>query len=168
MRFHLYIIFSLLITGAVSCSEKKESTSRHFYVSYETSNDSLKQFLQSFANNRAVYYDNPAKQFRNIAVEYASPNDTSVHFLHNETELPTMIPTNSFLYKVSIVDSLPLLHTQFRLRKFIYNGKEWTQASDQGFIPVTLLRYRFTTEQNLRRDVAIFITEIIGKDSFIK
>ncbi len=161
------LVFLITIFILISCKQQKKiDISKVFYIEYFTTDDSLKNHLNTVVNNKVTYYDEEVKIFRIIPKDYLTNETKDVHFLFSSNELKTPISENTQKYRIDINDSLPLRNTAFAIKKYKYQNGNWILKYDLGYIKVQLLRYRFISNDKLRNDVSIDIVNTIAKDTY--
>lgn len=160
----------LLVLLLVICISCKHSTNinkeNSFYIKYNTIDTALKNNLIFTSRNKVSYFDEEAKIFRIIPINYKTNDFNDMHYFYTEDQLTSEIEEGIIMYDIAIKDNARYDSTSFSVKKLVYSNKSWKPRSDMGWINVYFPEYNRAIDEKKMRKLADYIIQTIAKDSY--
>jgi hypothetical protein len=157
----------LLLVTFISCKHStKINRENSFYIKYNTVDTVLKNELIFSSRNKVSYFDDGAKIFRIIPINYKTNEFDDMHYFFTEDQLTSEIEEGMIMYDIDVKDYTRYDSTSFSLKKMVYSNMSWKPRSDMGWINVYFPEYNRATGERKIRNLADYIIQTIAKDSY--
>jgi hypothetical protein len=157
----------LLLVIFISCKHsKKINRENSFYIKYNTTDTVLKNKLIFTSRNKVSYFDEEAKLFRIIPINYKTNDFDDMHYFFTEDQLINKIEDGVIMYDIYIKENDRYDSTAFSVKKLVYSNDSWNPRSDMGWINVYFPEYNRAIEEKKIRKLADYIIQTIAKDSY--
>lgn len=170
LKFNIFKMTRLLILFIVTFISCKPSTKTNrensFYIKYNTIDTALKNNLIFTSRNKVSYFDEEAKIFRIIPINYKTNDFNDMHYFYTEDQLTSEIEEGIIMYDIAIKDNARYDSTSFSVKKLVYSNKSWKPRSDMGWINVYFPEYNRAIDEKKMRKLADYIIQTIAKDSY--
>jgi hypothetical protein len=160
-------LLALLLVTFISCKHStKINRENSFYIKYNTGDTVLKNELIFSSRNKVSYFDDGAKIFRIIPINYKTNEFDDMHYFFTEDQLTSEIEEGMIMYDIDVKDYTRYDSTSFSLKKMVYSNKSWKPRSDMGWINVYFPEYNRAIDERKIRKLADYIIQTIAKDSY--
>ena len=157
----------LLLVIFISCKySKKINRENSFYIKYNTTDTVLKNKLIFTSRNKVSYFDEGAKLFRIIPINYITNDFDDMHYFFTEDQLINKIEEGVIMYDIDIKENARYDSTAFSVKKLVYSNDSWKPRSDMGWINVYFPEYNRAIDEKKIRKLADYIIQTIAKDSY--
>lgn len=157
----------LLLVTFVSCKHSINSNKENsFYIKYNTIDTALKTELIFTSRNKVSYFDEGAKLFRIIPINYKTNDFNDMHYFFTEDQSTSEIEDGMIMYDIDIKENARYDSTAFSVKKLVYSNKSWKPRSEMGWINVYFPEYNRAIEGKKIRKLADYIIQTIAKDSY--
>ena len=170
LKFHICKMTRLLVLVLVIFISCKHSTKINieisFFIKYNTSDTALKNELIFTSRNKVSYFDDGAKLFRIIPINYKTNDFDDMHYFYTEDQMINEIEDGVIMYDIDIKENARYDSTSFSVKKLVYSNKSWKPKSDMGWINVYFPEYNRAIDEKKIRKLADYIIQTIAKDSY--
>lgn len=170
LKFHIIKMKRLLVLLLVIFISCKHSTKinreNSFFIKYNTIDTTLKNELISTSRNKVSYFDEGAKLFRIIPINYKTNDFDDMHYFFTEDQLISKIEEGMIMYDIDVKENTRYDSTSFSVKKLIFSNNSWKQKSDMGWINVYFPEYTRAIKEKKIRKLSDYIIQTIAKDSY--
>ena len=151
----------------ISCKHSaKIDRENSFYIKYNTNDTVLKKELILTSRNKVSYFDDGAKLFRIIPINYKTNDFDDMHYFYTEDQMINEIEDGVIMYDIDIKENARYDSTAFSVKKLVYSNDSWKPRSDMGWINVYFPEHNRAIDEKKIRKLADYIIQTIAKDSY--
>ena len=141
-------LFVLVLVIFISCKHStKINRENSFYIKYNTTDTVLKNELIFTSRNKVSYFDDGAKLFRIIPINYKTNDFDDMHYFYTEDQMINEIEDGVIMYDIDIKENARYDSTAFSVKKLVYSNDSWKPRSDMGGINVYFPEYNRATDE---------------------
>ena len=170
LKFHICKMTRVLVLVLVIFIACKHSTKinreNSFFIKYKTTDTVLKNELIFTSRNKVSYFDDGAKLFRIIPINYKTNDFDDMHYFYTEDQMINEIEDGVIMYDIDIKENARYDSTAFSVKKIVYSNDSWKPRSDMGWINVYFPEYNRAIDEKKIRKLADYIIQTIAKDSY--